>query len=87
MTEVYTIIYHTGILTEYCEKWDDCPNVDKMWAKFQTHFTDVQQNMRRMQKQTAKQTGLHGAKTVLTDELERANDALINMAQTAMTEK
>ena len=30
MTEVYAIIYHTGILTEDCEKWDEPLNTDKI---------------------------------------------------------
>ena len=30
MTEVYAIIYHTGILTEDCEKWDETFNTDKI---------------------------------------------------------
>ena len=46
MTEVYTVTYETGILTEDCEKWDDQPNMDKTWANLQMHFTDAQQNMR-----------------------------------------
>ena len=37
--------------------------------------------------QTSKQTGFHGANAVLTDELERENDALINMVQMYMTDK
>ena len=34
MTELYTVIYQTGILAEDCKKWYECPNVDKTWSNF-----------------------------------------------------
>ena len=37
--------------------------------------------------QTSTQTRFHGANAVLTDELEKENDALIKMAQMYMTDK
>ena len=72
---------------EDCEKWDEKHNIDKMWSNFQMKFTDAQRKMRRRHNHTYKQTGLHRTNTVLTDELERANNSLINMAQTAMMDK
>ena len=50
-------------------------------AKFQKHFVDVQLRTKRRQKHTLKQTRYHGAKYMLTDELEQANDVLVNMKQ------
>ena len=47
MTEVYTIIYQMGILTEDFEKWDERPNVGKTCANFEKNFTDAQQKMRK----------------------------------------
>ena len=87
MIEVYTVIYHTGILTEDFEKWDESPNMEKTWAKFQMHFTDARWNMHKSQNQTDKQTGFHGENTVLTDKLESENNTLTNMEHTAMTNK
>ena len=43
--------------------------------------------MRRRHKHTVKQMGFHGRNMVLMDELDRAKNALINMAQTAMVDK
>ena len=51
------------------------------------HFTDTQQKMQRRKKQTANQTVFHRENVVLTEELEMANDSLINMVQTAITYK
>ena len=76
-----------GLLTEDCEKWDDRPNVNNMWEKLQSYFTDVQRKMQRRKNQTANQTGFQGENAVLTKKLERANKNLINMAQMAITEK
>ena len=42
-TEVYTVIYQMGILTEDCEKWNERPNVDSIWKNFQSQFIDAQQ--------------------------------------------
>ena len=50
MTEVYTIIYKTGILTEDREKWNERPNVDKTWENLHTHFMDAQRKTRRIHK-------------------------------------
>ena len=43
--------------------------------------------MQRKMWRRNKQTGFHESNAVLTEKMERANDALINMAQTAMTDK
>ena len=51
------------------------------------HFTDAQQNIRRRQKHTEKQTGFHGENAVFMEKLERANDYLFNMVHTDMTYK
>ena len=56
-------------------------------SNFQTHFTDVKGKMRRRHKQTSRKRGFHGEIMVSTNELERANDFLINIAQTSMTDK
>ena len=87
MTELYTLTYQTGLLTEYFENWDELPNLDKLWADFQTHFTDVKWKMRRRFNQNSKKTGFLEANMMLMNKLDRANDILINMAQTAMTDK
>ena len=80
MTEVYTVIYQTRILTEYCKKWYERPNVYKLLANFQMNFTDVKQKVRRSKKQTEKHTGFHGVNAVLMEKLERQNNTLIKIA-------
>ena len=67
MTELYTVIYQTSVLTEDCEKWNNRPTGDKMRENFQTHFTDAQHKMKRGQKQASKQMGFHGSNPVLTE--------------------
>ena len=66
MMKLYTIVYQTGLLTEYYEKWDDKPRGDKRWANFQTQFMDAQCQMNYLQKQTLKQRWFHGANLLLT---------------------
>ena len=79
MTEVYTFIYLTWILTVDCDKWIERPNGDKKWADFQIHFTDVYRKKQRSQKKTEKQTGFHRENVVLMEKLERAKNYLINL--------
>ena len=87
MMEVYTATYHTGILTECCKNWDEHPNVENTWENFHSNSMDAQLNMWRKQKQMDNQMGFHGENAMLREELERSNSALLNMAQTAMTDK
>ena len=69
MMEVYTDIYHTGILTKDCKNWDERPNVENPWENLHSHSMDGKLKMWRKQKQMENQTGFHGANAMLTEEL------------------
>ena len=84
---IYTIIFKTGIFFEACEEWNDKPTVEKTWVNFETHFVKAQRKLRLRQKATAKQGGFHGANAVINDQIERTEEALINMITSEKEDK
>lgn len=84
---IYNVIFATELHYEDCKKWDEKPAVDKTWTNLQTHFTKAQTRYQKRQKATTKQMGFHSANAVVTEELERANEVLVNMATASARDK
>ena len=69
-----------------CKKLGEFPDADKTWTNFQERFIDTQQNLRRHQQTSSKQ-GVFHAYAVMFEEICRANDALVKMAQGVAEDK
>jgi hypothetical protein len=74
-------------MCEECEKWEDRDAVDKTYENFKTHFTTAQRKLKRRQKTTAKQGGFHGVNAIVAEQLEQANDALVNLVSAAAADR
>jgi hypothetical protein len=72
---------------EECEKWEDKPAADKTWHNFQAHFLEAQRKLKRRQRTTTKQGGFHGVNAIVNEQMENANDALVNLMTNAASDR
>ena len=61
---IFTLMYNTGLLYNYCYNWDDKQCDEKTWANFQAHFQAAQQKYKRKQKSSTRAGGYHGANNI-----------------------
>ena len=84
---LYTVIYNTGEYCEECNKCSDKATGDKTWEKLQTFFQDAQRKLRKKSQATTQKTSYHGMNAMVPRGLEDTNEALINMASAAVSDK
>ena len=84
---IYTVVFNTAFFYNDCDNWNNKIVTLKIWTKFQANFIKSHQKVRRLQKDTTKQGGFHGANTVLKDQLEQENNSLLNMSTTSSEDK
>ena len=84
---IYTVIFNTGMYYDDCEKWSEKPTAQQSWTTFQAHFTEAQRKIRRRQKATSHQGGYNSANAVVNEQLGQANEALVNMATAAASDR
>lgn len=87
MDALFTVIYETALMHEECEKWEDKPAADKTWHNFQAHFLEAQRKLKRRQRTTTKQGGFHGVNAIVNEQMENANDALVNLMTNAASDR
>jgi uncharacterized coiled-coil protein SlyX len=87
MDALYTVIFNTGVMCNECEKWEDKAVADRTYENFKTHFATAQRKLKHRQKTSTKQGGFHGANALVTDQLDQANDALVNLATAAASDR
>jgi chromosome segregation ATPase len=87
MDALFTVIFETVLMHEECEKWEDKPAADKTWHNFQAHFLEAQRKLKRRQRTTTTQGGFHGVNTIVNEQIEHANDALVNLMTNAATDR
>ena len=81
------MIYNTGAYYEECNKWSDKATGDKTWEKFQRFFRYSQRKLRKKSQATTQKTGYHGMNVMVPHGLEDTNEAVINMASAAVSDK
>ena len=84
---LYTVIYNIGAYYEECNKWLDKATGYKTWGDFQTFFQDLQRKLCKKSQSTTHKTGYHGINSMVPHRLEDTNEALINMASAAVSDK
>jgi hypothetical protein len=87
MDALYTVIFNTAVMCEECEKWEDKATVNKTYENFKTHFTTAQRKLKRRQKTTARQGGFHDVNAIVVEQLEQADDALVNLVSAAAADR
>ena len=84
---LYMVIYNTGAYYEECKKWSDKSTVEKTWENFQTFFQDAQRKLRKKRQAMKQKIGYHGMNAMIPHGLYDTNEALINMAMAAVSDK
>lgn len=86
VTNVYSIIFSTGMFPDSCGEWRWKTEATKTWANFKTHFTKAHQDWCHSQG-TTQTTGYHGANNAMDSFVNDTADAFANLATATASDR
>jgi hypothetical protein len=57
----YTKIFSTGHFMSTCRRWNEKPNIEKIWSQFKAHFDAAHRQHKQIQGEYAETSGYHAA--------------------------
>ena len=82
-----TVIQNTRDFEKALGDWENIPTTDKIWARFKTHFTAAQQQLKAIRGPTMQQAGYHHAHHLaqqLRADMQQCDNDIMSILHTAM---
>ena len=82
-----TVIRNTRDFEKALGDWENLPTTEKIWARFKTHFTAAQQQLKAIRGPTMQQEGYHHANHLarqLCDNMQHRDNGIMSILHTAM---